>query len=326
MKYRQLFPATEQRQKTIQGETAGFEIETNQAHQRRGRKYLRPIFWRPIRGLKNLFTRRPTVSPWATFSRASGTAARQITIGAMILFVAVGAMAQTKDLSDAEVQGQQLVQEILGQQPTENSTNTGVLRIRDDKGVRLEIPVECKTIVTATNWQTYYTANWTNKTEVLWVIHAGNGPNAYAHDTFYSAMGIPALGHLFTAPQEFSDAKTAVPFANSDFQLGDLGLEFFHWPGQKILKRETHRSRGCAVLESTNPHPSANGYSRVVSWIDNESLGIVEAYAYDAGGKELKDFYPKDFKKIAGQWQVQTLVMENVQTGSRSRLEFDLKK
>jgi sulfate adenylyltransferase subunit 1 (EFTu-like GTPase family) len=115
-------------------------------------------------------------------------------------------------------------------------------------------------------------------------------------------------------------------FANSDFWLCDLGLEFFHWPAQKVLKKDVHRSRGCIVLESTNPNPSTNGYSRVVSWIDEESLGIVEAYAYDANGKLLKDFYPKDFKKVNGQWQVQTLIMENVQTGSRSRLEFDLNK
>ena len=117
-----------------------------------------------------------------------------------------------------------------------------------------------------------------------------------------------------------------VPFAGSEFCLADLGLEFFHWPGQKVLKPEIHRSRGCTVLESTNPNPSAGGYSRVDSWIDNETLGIVEAYAYDANGRKLKDFYPKDFKKVGGQWQVQTLVMENLQTGARSRLEFDLKK
>jgi hypothetical protein len=115
-------------------------------------------------------------------------------------------------------------------------------------------------------------------------------------------------------------------FAGSDFWIADLGLEFFHWPEQKVLKKEVHRSCGCTVLESTNPNPFPNGYSRVVSWIDNETLGIVEAYAYDANGKKLKDFYPKDFKKVDGQWQVQTLVMENLQTGSRTRLEFDLKK
>jgi hypothetical protein len=115
-------------------------------------------------------------------------------------------------------------------------------------------------------------------------------------------------------------------FGGSDFWLGDLGLEFLHWPQQKILKREVHSSRGCTVLESTNPDPSTNGYSRVMSWIDTETLGVVEAYAYDAKGKQLKIFTPKDFKKVNGQWQVQTFVMENVQTGSRSRLEFDLKK
>jgi len=116
-------------------------------------------------------------------------------------------------------------------------------------------------------------------------------------------------------------------FANSDFWIADLGLEFFHWPGQKILKRENSRGRVCKVLESTNPNPSTNGYSRVDSWIDEETLGIVQAYAYDAQGKKLKEFYPKDFKKDAnGQWQVGMMEMDNVQTGSRSRIEFDLKK
>jgi hypothetical protein len=121
-------------------------------------------------------------------------------------------------------------------------------------------------------------------------------------------------------------ADLTIPFAGSDFCVADLGLEFFHWPGQKVLKKEIHRSRGCTVLESTNPHPTIDGYARVDSWIDTETLGIVEAYAYDEHGRKLKDFYPKDFKKVDGQWQVQTLVMENLQTGSRSRLEFDLKK
>ena len=105
-----------------------------------------------------------------------------------------------------------------------------------------------------------------------------------------------------------------------------LGLEFFHWPEQKILKKEFRRNCSCEVLESTNPDPSRNGYSRVVSWIDEETLGIVMADAYDAQGKLLKEFYPKDFKKVNGQWQLGTMEIDNVQTGSRSRIEFDLNK
>jgi len=115
------------------------------------------------------------------------------------------------------------------------------------------------------------------------------------------------------------------PFGDSDFWIADLGLEFLHWPGQKILRGDTARGRLCKVLESTNPNPSTNGYSRVDSWIDNETLGIVEARAYDAQNKLLKEFYPKDFKKVDGQWQVGSMEIDNVQTGSRRRIEFDLK-
>ena len=92
------------------------------------------------------------------------------------------------------------------------------------------------------------------------------------------------------------------------------------------MKKEIKRSRGCTVLESTNPNPSTNSYSRVVSWIDNESGGIVQAEAYDSKNKLLKEFAPKSFKKIKGQWELQELEIRNVQTGSRTRLDFDLKK
>jgi hypothetical protein len=81
----------------------------------------------------------------------------------------------------------------------------------------------------------------------------------------------------------------------------------------------------CKVLESTNPNPPTNGYSRVVTWIDNESLGIVQAKAYDAKGKLLKEFWPKDIKKVDGQWQVGSMEIDNVQTRSRTWLKFDLK-
>jgi hypothetical protein len=115
-------------------------------------------------------------------------------------------------------------------------------------------------------------------------------------------------------------------FCQSDFWAVDLGLEFLHWPGQKILRGDTAHGRLCKVLESTNPDPSTNGYSRVLCWIDNEMLGIVEAEAYDARNKKLKEFSPKDFKKVNGQWQVGSMEIDNVQTGSRTWLKFDLDK
>ncbi len=238
----------------------------------------------------------------------------------MVLFFVVGAMAETTNtLSDAETQGQALAQKILAQWPTANSTNSGILQIRDGKGNRTNFPVEFTITTSQTNWQSAYISYNVLKSNswdtCLIITHAGDAANKYDYTGvhgFSSFVGLPT-------------GETSL-FANSDFWICDLGLEFFHWPAQKVLKKEIHRSCACTVLESTNPNPSTNNYSRVVTWIDTESLGIVEAYAYDANGKKLKNFYPKDIKKVNGQWQVQTLVMENLQAGSKSRLEFDLEK
>jgi hypothetical protein len=223
-------------------------------------------------------------------------------------------------LSDAEIQGRALAQKILEQWPTQNSTHNIILKIHAANGNSTNLPVQYKTIVGETNWSNFYDFQTNGATWRLGIKHNGTNYTQYEMLT-WDSKGSNSLE--MSVP--INDWQM-FPYGGSDFCLGDLGLEFFHWPAQKVLKKEVHRSRGCTVLESTNPNPGTNGYSRVVSWIDDESLGIVEAYAYDANGKKLKDFYPKDFKKVDGQWQVQTLVMENVQTGSRSRLEFDLKK
>jgi hypothetical protein len=247
---------------------------------------------------------------------------------APILLITFGAKAETTNgLSDAEIQGRQLAQQLLVERPAE-ATNTGVLKIRDGNGHRSEIPVRCEVIVRATDWWSIYSAGSTNRATLL-VIHTANQSNKYFCAT-NSAKLVPLLGdvpvpvHLFHS-SPLSGSELMASFANSDFWIADLGLEFFHWPAQKVLKKEVKRSRGCAVLESTNPNPSPNGYSRVICWIDSETLGIVQAQAFDAKGRLLKEFYPKDIKKVKGQWQVESMVINNVQTGSRTRLEFDLK-
>jgi hypothetical protein len=159
--------------------------------------------------------------------------------------------------------------------------------------------------------------------------------------TAKAGMGSAKIRHQTGQPNGYFGEAGAAPnftplpdweinqaFASSDFSLADLGLEFFHWPDQKVLPKTTNLKRGRAytLLESTNPDPGTNGYSRVVSWIDQETGGILEADAYDAQGKLLKVFEPKSFKKVNGHWELQEMEIRNVQTDSRTRLEFDLKK
>ncbi len=231
----------------------------------------------------------------------------------LALLTALGAVAATtNELSDAEIQGRQLAQQLYYQPPATNFIQTGTLKIRDGKGVRTEMPVQFQMVVTEMNWLSNYQTTDTNHPVKLVIVHSGGQPNSYR---LFESGGQMDLG----------GARAMIPFAGSDFWLADFGLEFFHWPQQKVLKKEVKRSRGCTVLESTNPNSSTNSYSRVVSWIDSENGGIVLAWAYDTNNKLFKEFYPKDFKKVNGQWQVGEMEIDNDRTGSRTRLEFDLK-
>ena len=277
-------------------------------------------------------------------------------LAALILFLAVGAPAETTNtLSDAEIQGRQLAQQILEQNPSANSTNSGALKIRNAKANRSDVPVRFETVVDSKGWQISCIAttsteessqDWTIRCKILKIEHFIWLPNHY-EITDWSVHGVKSNGVaisifevdennklikqssiISSATHDLKENDLFTPFANSDFWLCDLGLEFFHWPAQKILPKPTNlvRGRDYTLLESTNPNLSTNGYSRVLTWIDKETGGILQAEAYDANGKLLKEFSPKSFKKVNGQWELQEMVIRNVQTGSRTQLEFDLNK
>jgi hypothetical protein len=233
-------------------------------------------------------------------------------LAAMILFAAFGATAQTtNDLSDAEVQGHNLAGLLLEQWPTTNFIQNGNLSVRDNHGSRFEAPIQFHIFITPPSWVSNYRIDVQSNLFELTVIHKPGGANEY---------------HYHTEPRPHNSSNgnaTMTSFANSDFWLADLGLEFFHWPGQKILKKEVRKTRSCNVLESTNPNPSTNGYSRVVSWVDEQSDGIVHAEAYDFKNKLLKVFDLKSIEKVNGQWQPELVEMDNVQTGSRTWIDFN---
>jgi len=115
-------------------------------------------------------------------------------IVAMLLLIAGGAMAQTTNtLSEAEIQGRALVQKILQQWPSEDFSNTGVLKIKGAGGVTTNLPITFEVTVTPTNWQAVYTASLpfpTNsgfdwKKEFITVTHATDQPPQYEK---YSAI------------------------------------------------------------------------------------------------------------------------------------------
>jgi hypothetical protein len=229
-------------------------------------------------------------------------------VSAVLLVAVLGLEAWAATTNDP-IAGRELAQELRSLRPETSFTNTGKLFIRASKKQRWEVSYTCRVIITPTNWTSFYSAaRGTNTLPGFSVEHRENAPNIYRD----------------AAGNTLNPAQTIAPFAGSDFWLADLGLEFFHWPEQRVLKWEMKRSFGCKVLESRNPDPAAGGYGRVLSWIHEETGGLIQAEAYDSHGKFLKEFRPTETKKVNGRRELKEMVIENVQTDSTTTLVFDL--
>ncbi len=212
------------------------------------------------------------------------------------------------DPAEQRAEGQRISAEARSLSPKTGSTNTGVLRLfTSGRKLRAEIPVTIRTTLGDAQWHTDYTSG---DGLHFRVTHSLNAPNRYQTGR--------VDGPLQTA------VNLIAPFAGSDFWLVDLGLDFFHWPEQRLLRKEQRRGEACFVLESSTAKPAPGGYSRMVTWLDQDTLGIVAAEAYDTRGKLLKEFQPKSFKKVNARWQLKEMEIRNEQTDSRTSLIFDV--
>jgi hypothetical protein len=224
-------------------------------------------------------------------------------------------LEQPPPLSPAEGarEAKALVAEMLAERPEQNSTNVGLLKIRDSQGNQRQIPLKIVTLIAPKNWLQIYEASPTSSSAItLTINHTSEKTNQYLLCT-----------SIDSAPKALTPGELMVPFAGSDFWIADLGYEFLHWPKQAVIKNDMRHSRACKVIESINPNPSSGGYSRVVCWITVEKPHApVHADAYDASGR-FKQFDPKNLEKVNGVYQIESVEMRNSKTGSHTVLEFD---
>jgi len=217
----------------------------------------------------------------------------------------------------AEREGRLMVEDLLARGPAEFSTNSAVLMIQKPDRSWREVPIRFTISPAGSSWTTVYEAfpGTASPDAARLAIHHTPG-----RPTEYELLN---SGQSGAKPRSLKGNETMVSFAGSDFWVADLGLEFFHWPIQRLLRTEMRRGQMCRVLESVNPAPAAGAYSRVVSWIDLDSGGIVHADAFDFSGAILKRFDPKSFEKVEGRWRLQEMEIRNTPGRSRSRIQFD---
>lgn len=225
---------------------------------------------------------------------------------------AQGTKAAPDRPSGEKIDARALLKEIVGMAPRSAREIVGVLKVRDADGGQKKIPIKWTMVPLTNQWHdVFQTPRGTElPQEVLRIVHTGS-------TNFYE---------LTRGGEQVAGAGTNlfVPFAESDFWLADLGMEFLHWPNPKHLKTEMRKSRPCYVIETLNPNPKKNEYPRVLSWIDTEHGGLIRAEAYTANGKLWKEFSIGSITRVDGRWQIKELHIRNDLTDTDTRLEFEL--
>ena len=206
--------------------------------------------------------------------------------------------------------GAQMALYMQAMRPANAVNGNGTLRIRPPRGgKRRTVPVEFRTFAQEAALVNHYSIQ-----QGALTVRAAVGK-----DTRYEWTATDK------EPEQLNAEQAMRPFAGTDFWMADLGLEMLRWPNQNVIERKLRRGELCSVLVSRPAKVTEGGYSKMVSWVDEDSMGIVRAELFDAQGKLLKIFEPKAFKKIDGQWHLKEMEMRNEQTGSRTAIVFELK-
>lgn len=118
-----------------------------------------------------------------------------------------------------------------------------------------------------------------------------------------------------------SDNKSG-SFMGSEFSYEDMATREVEKYRYKYKRDDKFNGKDCFVVESY-PTESTSGYSKLVSYIDKSNFQTLKVDFYDRKREHLKTLLMQDYKKLNGKyWRAFKMVMENVQTGKKTILQF----
>jgi hypothetical protein len=103
-------------------------------------------------------------------------------------------------------------------------------------------------------------------------------------------------------------------FKGSEISYEDMNSDTLDKYSYKNLGAETVAGRKTWKIESQAKF-TGSGYSKVISWYDQEHYYVHKAEFYDKAGGLLKTSLSKGWKKFQGKWRAQWSEVKNVQTG-----------
>jgi len=215
--------------------------------------------------------------------------------------------------ANPDAAGKELAEKLLSLRPAENLTNQATLTLYSNRMEQGSVTIVIEIATGQNEWSTTYVVPGTGSApDRLTVSRANDG------STFYGIGKCGGPKQASVGPEAFT------PIGGSDFTLADVGMEFLHWPTQRLLKKEVRRTQACDKLESIAPKDWPGDYVRVLSWFDIDTGGPVVVEAYNAKGKRVKEFRPTKFEKVDGQYRVEEIEMTDLADKTKSILRFDL--
>ena len=112
------------------------------------------------------------------------------------------------------------------------------------------------------------------------------------------------------------------PFMGSEFAYEDMIAQEVEKYRYNYLRDETYKGMTCFVIERF-PVDKNSGYSRLMTWIDQQEYRVQKVNFYDRKQSLLKTLTFSGYQQYLGQhWRPDMMDMINHQTGKSTRLEW----
>ena len=130
---------------------------------------------------------------------------------------------------------------------------------------------------------------------------------------------LPALRRV----KRISSSNKSGPFVGSEFAYEDFTSLELNKYTYRWLREETVDGVKMDVVERT-PRYENSGYTKQISWIDQEVYQVRKVEFYDRRGDLLKTLDLLDYREYeGGVWRSHRFVMENAQTGKSTELVYE---
>ncbi len=128
---------------------------------------------------------------------------------------------------------------------------------------------------------------------------------------------LPALKRV----KRISSANKSGPFVGSEFAFEDFTALELNKYDYVWLREETVDGMQMDVVERS-PRYESSGYSRQLSWVDQDVYQVRKVEFYDRRGDLLKTLTLGDYREYDGVWRSHRMEMVNHQTGKSTDLEY----